>query len=437
MGLLDRKRKDTASRTKTEVEKPQVPEGDLDNESSDDATALIGGLAKQSNPVAAHAREEFDGNHKDTVSRTKIDEEKPQVPEGDSDNESSVDTKVNSKGLLARQNHSVAVRNISVGELETVHTPVNSNSEQNKESSLQSTVRSIHQFIHFLRIVCAFASMLLLVLIANQVATLIQTISAFWMPLAWLCYVLLGLLGLFILYAAYRVIRVFIKLRPVPKNKIDLLLGGPVSVENQSRLESNLREWLANYQLDETQVQILANLGMTTDNIGELKKHRDRLLNTKDFANSKHFAQEFVNDVQTPLDRLAKRQRKKRAKVVAVKTAVSTSSTIDGLVVLYHSWQMVTDICRVYGVRPSGWDSFCILSNTIFNSYIAIKLDEFQDPLEGFLEDAIKSTFTSKFLAKITLGLATGIANGLMLNRVGRRLQRLIRIADPDVIKRL
>lgn len=437
MGLLDRKRKDTASRTKTEVEKPQVPEGDLDNESSDDATALIGGLAKQSNPVAAHAREEIDGNHKDTASRTKIDEKKPQVPEGDSDNESSVDTKVNSKGLLARQNHSVSVRDVSAGELEAVHTPVNSNSEQNKESSLQSTMRSIHLFIHFLRIVCAFASMLLLVLIANQVTTLIQTISALWMPLAWLCYVLLGLFGIFILYAAYRVIRVFIKLRPVKKNKIVTSLGGPVSVEDQSRLESELRKWLAKYQLDETQVQHLEKLGMTTDHIGELKKHRDRLLDTTDFANSKHFAQQFVKDVQTPLDRLAKQQRKHRAKLVAVKTAVSPSSTIDGLVVLYHSWQMVTDICRIYGVRPSSWDSFCILSHTVFNSYIAIKLDEFQDPLEDFLEGAIKSTFKSKYLTIITLGLATGIANGLMLNRVGRRLEGLIRIADPDVINQI
>ena len=382
MGLLDRKRKDTASYTKTEVEKPQVPEGDLDNESSDD-------------------------------------------------------TKVNSKGLLERQNHSVSVRDISAGELEAVHASVNSNSEQNKESSLQSTVRSIHLFIHFLRIVCAFASMLLLVLIANQVATLIQTISALWMPLARLCYVLLGLFGIFILYAAYRMIRVFIKLRPVRKNKIVTSLGGPVNAENQSRLESELRKWLANYQLDETQVQHLEKLGMTTDDIGELKKHRDHLLDTTDFANSKHFAQQFVKYVQTPLDCLAKGQRKQRAMVVAVKTAVSPSSTIDGLVVLYHSWEMVTDICRIYGVRPSSWDSFCILSHTIFNSYIAIKLDEFEDPLEDILEGAIKSTFTSKYLTTITLGLATGIANGLMLNRVGRRLERLIRIADPDVIKRI
>ena len=376
----------------------------------------------------------LDRNRKDTASRKKTELEKPQVPEGDLDNESSVNTKVNSKGLLARQSHSFSVREISAGELEAVHQPVNSNSEQNKESSLQSTMRSIHLFIHFLRIVCAFASMLLLVLIANQVATLIQTISAFWVPVAWLCYGLLGLLGIFTLYAAYRVIRVLIKLRPVKKNKLVTSLGGAVSVEDQSRLESELRKWLANYQLNETQVQHLENLGMTTDHIGELKKHRDRLLDTKDFANSKDFAQQFVKDVQTPLDDLAKDQRKHRAKLVAIKTAVSSSSTIDGLVVLYHSWQMVTDICRIYGVRPSSWDSFCILSHTVFNSYIAIKFDEFEDSIEDVLEAAIEKTFKSKYLANFTLGLATGTANGLMLNRVGRRLERLIRIADPDLI---
>jgi len=381
----------------------------------------------------------LDRPKKQTVLRTNAGSGNSQLRDSCLDSERASDGAPKDKGLLTRQDKAAPLPKVNVEDIEFILEEDYAESIQGKESPLRGTVRSIYRFVRFLRIICASASILLLVVIANQVATLIETISGLWSPLAWLCYVLLGVLVIFTLYAAFRVIRVFINLRPVSKNKINLLLVGPISTKNKSQLKKELRGWLENYQLDEKQIHIFEELGMESDAIAELKKHRLRLLDTNDFANSDDFIRQFMHDIQKPLDQLVTKQRRERSKAVLIKTAVSRFSTIDALVVLYHSWQMVANICRVYGVRPSNWESFCILSHTIFISYIAIGLDEFQEPLEELLNESVskvfEKTFTSSFISKITMGIATGAANAMLVNHVGRKLQGLVCIVNPRDVK--
>ncbi len=381
----------------------------------------------------------LDRTRKQTGPRTNAGDGDSQLPDSCADDE-LVREAVRSKGLLARPKKVVPLAKASAAPTESILEEELPEANQGKPSPLRNTVRSISRFVRFLRIICASASILLLVVIANQVATLFQTISGLWLPLAWLSYVLLGILGIFTLYAVYKVLRVLIHLRPVSKNKIDLLLIGPINAENKSELQKELRVWLENYQLDEKQIQIFEELGMDSDAIAGFKKHRLRLLETTDFASSEDFIRQFIHDIQEPLDHLVDHQRRQRSRAVLIKTAVSRFATIDALVVLYHSLQMVANICRVYGVRPSNWETFCILSHTIFNSYVAIRIEEFQEPLEELLDDGISEvvgkTFTSTYIAKATMGIASGVANAMMLNRIGKQLQGLVCVVNPSDVKK-
>jgi uncharacterized membrane protein YcjF (UPF0283 family) len=195
-----------------------------------------------------------------------------------------------------------------------------------------------------------------------------------------------------------------------------------------------LRVYLREYDLEDKALRSsMLRLGFSSEELGELRRARSRLLDLDKIAGNHTWLGDYTSSFQAILDRTAKVRVDRFAKRAAVKTAISPNSLLDTLIVGYLCFAMLTDLCGIYRVRLGGVGTAMVLIHLFINVYLAGEINE----LEGGVSDTVQSLLHSSgelasfAVGKIAAKGASAILNYALLRRLGTSAIGLLRPVDP------
>lgn len=139
----------------------------------------------------------------------------------------------------------------------------------------------------------------------------------------------------------------------------------------------------------------------------------------------------FVTQFQAKLDRAADIRVTRSARMVAFKTAISPNALIDTAIVLYWSFTLLGDLCRIYNLRVGTMSTVALLTRVFFTAYVASRLDEWEDhaeeSLEGILDHLPAPDLAKTIVGRIGAKAGAGLANYFLLQRLGKRAIKMLR----------
>lgn len=179
----------------------------------------------------------------------------------------------------------------------------------------------------------------------------------------------------------------------------------------------------------------------------------DRRLGSREWVN------EFVENIQLPMEALAVERINVYARAAALKTAISPWPLVDMASVVYNSTRMLTDLAIIFNRRFSRGNTIRILTGMFFTVFIAGHTQDAVDAIDGELghqfasgvvdpgavnmEDHVNSFAESAFehvghgaliFAKFsTKKFAEGAASWLLMKRLGRRAIKMLKPIAGDV----
>jgi uncharacterized membrane protein YcjF (UPF0283 family) len=204
--------------------------------------------------------------------------------------------------------------------------------------------------------------------------------------------------------------------------------------------KTNLEAYLRGYPLDGIRDPgVVGTLRLDEETIKKLRDARDFLLDPDRFADHDSWLKDFQVHFQGRLHDAANSVVHDWMKLVGVQTALSPKSWVDSLIVLYCSYGMIGDLCRLYNLRMTGPGIVRLLALSLFNSYAAVQLEDLAqsvdiDTLAQSLDldtffDVAHGTFAGglkKFVPKV----ADGAANAILTNKLGRATIALLSPVD-------
>jgi uncharacterized membrane protein YcjF (UPF0283 family) len=194
-----------------------------------------------------------------------------------------------------------------------------------------------------------------------------------------------------------------------------------------------LRAYLEGYELDETGAAPLHVLGLSETELDGLRAARGRLLDPGRFSGNHRWLEDYRDDFQGVLDRLAAGRVERFARRAAWKTAVSPNALLDTLIVGYLSFALLTDLCRIYRLRLGAGGTALVLAHVFFVVYLSGEIDN----LEDTAAEGVQSLFDSSnelvgfAIGKFASKGAAAALNYALLGRLGRSALRLLRPLDP------
>ncbi len=142
----------------------------------------------------------------------------------------------------------------------------------------------------------------------------------------------------------------------------------------------------------------------------------------------------FVDEFQTTLDAAASRKTNQIASLAAFKTAVSPNPLVDTAIMLFWSFKMLGDLCRVYNLRVGAIGTMFLLTRVFFSAYIAGRLDEFEEHAEESLDNVLDqlpvADMAKTIVGKVAVRAGAGLANYFLIKRLGNRAIRMLRPVD-------
>ncbi len=140
--------------------------------------------------------------------------------------------------------------------------------------------------------------------------------------------------------------------------------------------------------------------------------------------------QEVDQRILSPLDQAAKTLIARRATAAAVSTAISPKGLFDSLIVLGSCFALTSQLCRLYGLRPSGPATALLVLHSMFNTLVAGGAGNATSIIEEYGqaigEDFVGAT-AAAVLSKVASRVAEGGVNRHLIHRFGRRVQAAIR----------
>ncbi|MEM7628129.1 MAG: DUF697 domain-containing protein [Planctomycetota bacterium] len=145
----------------------------------------------------------------------------------------------------------------------------------------------------------------------------------------------------------------------------------------------------------------------------------------------------YRDEYGSVVDSAAKRLIRRRATMVAAKTAVLPGGALDTVVVLSHAYMLTADLCKLYRLRADRVGTAMILWRVLLGTFIAGRIEDLTDEaarqLTGALRDAAAGT-----VAKVSAGVAgkvagkaaEGAVNGVLTYRLGLAVMRQVRPID-------
>lgn len=142
-------------------------------------------------------------------------------------------------------------------------------------------------------------------------------------------------------------------------------------------------------------------------------------------------------DYAGTMNTAAKRLIRRRASMVAAKTAVLPGGALDTLVVLAHAYLLTADLCKLYRLRADRVGAAMILWRVLLGTFIAGRIEGLTEEAARQLGDAFRDAAAGT-LAKASAGIAgkvagkaaEGAVNGVLTYRLGLAVLRQVRPID-------
>lgn len=207
---------------------------------------------------------------------------------------------------------------------------------------------------------------------------------------------------------------------------------------DKAAAKSNLEAYLRSYPLPEGPAERALGFQADDATIKKLRDAREFLLDHERFSDYDGWLSDFQLRFQDTLQGTASSIVGNWMKLVGIKTAISPNPMIDSVIVLYCSYGMIGDLCRLYNLRMTRPGMIRLLALSLFNTYAAVQLEDNLDTLSGAVSDNLfdfadlhtfgLSDVAGKFLPK----LADGTANALLLRKLGKSTITMLRPLDPQ-----
>lgn len=143
----------------------------------------------------------------------------------------------------------------------------------------------------------------------------------------------------------------------------------------------------------------------------------------------------YLEDFQRRLDDQANACVTNHAGIVALKTAASPNAILDTAIVLFWSFKLLGDLCRLYNLRVGALGTAALLSRVFFLAFIAGKIDEWEEPVESDLESVLKyilpGDVASNVMGRFAAKAGAGLANYLLMKRLGNKAIEMLRPVSP------
>jgi len=180
----------------------------------------------------------------------------------------------------------------------------------------------------------------------------------------------------------------------------------------------------------------------------------NRLLETERRLGSREWVMEFIDNIQLPMEALARERINDYARAAALKTAISPWPLVDMAAVIYNSTMMLTDLAVIFNRRLTAGNAVYVLMGMFFNIFIAGKTQEAVAAIENEIEhhagahgagipdpaDATAHIGSLTDTAFADLGhnallfakfsskkIAEGAASWLLMKRLGRRTVKMLK----------
>lgn len=267
----------------------------------------------------------------------------------------------------------------------------------------------------------------LLLLLCGQV---VQLLAASWMlPVPW-CYFSFGaivlLLGLVCFYGI-RLAWLFRKFRHSPQVSVAGLSLGNRARQSPKVQREQLKKYLQAVQKNiEPWRKVLQQAGLNQDETNLIKSRLEKLLDPTLGMDDRDWILKCERDVILLLDRAANETIKNQSFSLGIKTAACPNPIIDTVIVAACSLRLIGDLCRIYGLRPTGLRVLYLLCRAFGQAYLAGRLE---DATEAAAEAALGEGpgIVANIFGRVAPKVAQGAANALLLYRLGRSAKQLVR----------
>jgi len=267
--------------------------------------------------------------------------------------------------------------------------------------------------------------------VTTRIVELWKTISTLATWQAWCAVTLLGICILAILASTGYLMIIYFRLKRNHQIHLDELseLGRRSSLQRQEAMES-LISYLTDYPIEDASFK----LPMDNAKRNELLEAKQNLLGqwqSRLRQMPDEWVKRFVEMFQNLLDKEADGRVQQAARMVAFKTAVSPNPLVDTAIVLFWSFKILGDLCRLYNLRVGTFETLALLSRVFFAAYIAGQLDEWEEhakeSFEGMLEGMLGADVLKSIVARVGAKTGAGLANYFLMRRIGKKAIEMLR----------
>ncbi len=250
-------------------------------------------------------------------------------------------------------------------------------------------------------------------------------------------FVLLVLLAGGILWALWRLVRIFGRAKATPRFHVQALrqLVERAELRQQAnerlhQAKATLQAFLAEYPLGEdSRAVALLSKGSSQEDLQTLRANAEALLH-EEFATLDGWLEQFDRQFLHFVDAAARRRVGLYAKAVAIKTAALPSG-LDTPVVLLNAYLLAGDLCTLYNLRTTGAGTAAVLARVLLNAFAASQAGEWtESAAELFFEGGGVLAGAAK---AVGARAAEGGANYFLFHRLGAAMVRYLRPVWPPL----
>ena len=206
-----------------------------------------------------------------------------------------------------------------------------------------------------------------------------------------------------------------------------------IAIDKKQQARKLLEEYLSGYPLDRpADRRRLAAAGLKADAVEQLTRVRGRLLDADRWSDSDAWFAAFKQDYQGLLEAAAKERVAYWARRAGVVTAVLSNTFADAAGVLYCSFAMLGDLCRIYNLRVGRVGTAVLLTRVFVSGYVAGQLNDLENMSADEVtrvvapELPVGEVVATRVIGKMSGKVATGMANYFIMTRLGAAARRLL-----------
>jgi len=280
-----------------------------------------------------------------------------------------------------------------------------------------------------------FISCAVILFLISQMLTFVNQLQTLPEPVRLGGYAVLTLLVVGIMWALWRLTKVFARVRTTPRVQVEALrkLSQRAELRRQAnarlhQAKSTLLDFLAQYPLTDRSEAVILLGKCLNDADGRTFRANAQALLTEESSTTEGWLEQFDRQFLGYLDAAARNRISQYAKLVGVKTAALPSG-LDTPVVLLNAYLLAGDLCIIYNLRTTGTGTVAILARVLFNAFAASQASEWtQSAADLLFEGGGVVAGAAKAVASRA---AEGGANYFLFRRLGAAMVRYLRPIWP------